>query len=60
MLPEDIMLMNWLVDNIEGEIPELEDLKDEAKGIVVLKGVAESDDMEEKAEEAGGEDTRGE
>ncbi|MDE5873165.1 MAG: BMP family ABC transporter substrate-binding protein, partial [Lachnospiraceae bacterium] len=55
MLPEDIMLMNWLVDNIEGEIPELEDLKDEAKGIVVLKGVAVSDDTQEKAEEADGE-----
>ncbi len=61
MLPEDIMLMNWLVDNIEGEIPELEDLKDEAKGIVVLKGVAVSDDdTQEKAEEADGENVQGE
>lgn len=60
MLPEDIMLMNWLVDNIEGEIPELEDLKDEAKGIVVLKGVAESDETEEKSEEADGENFEGE
>lgn len=60
MLPEDIMLMNWLVDNIEGEIPELEALKDEAKGIVVLKGVAESDDTEEKAGEADGEMPGGE
>lgn len=60
MLPEDIMLMNWLVDNVEGEIPELEDLKDEAKGIVVLKGVAESDDTEEKTEEADGEMPGGE
>ncbi len=39
MQPEEIMLMNWLVDNIEGEIPEINDLKDEAKGIVELKGV---------------------
>jgi len=60
MLPEDIMLMNWLVDNIEGEIPELEDLKDEAKGIVVLKGVAENDDTGEKTEEADGELSGGE
>lgn len=60
MLPEDIMLMNWLVDNIEGEIPELEDLKDEAKGIVVLKGVAENDDTGEKTEETDGELSGGE
>lgn len=41
MSPEDIMKMNWLVDNIVGEIPELHDLKEEAKSIVELKGVNE-------------------
>ncbi len=49
MLPENIMLMNWLVDNIEGEIPEKEELKDEAKRIVELKGVAESTEDAENA-----------
>lgn len=39
--PEEIMKMNWLVDNIIGEIPEIDDLKDEARAIVELKGVVE-------------------
>ena len=39
MTPEEIMLMNWLVDNVEGEIPDVEDMKDEAKSIVEQKGV---------------------
>lgn len=41
--PEDIMKMNWLVENIEGDIPEIDELKDEAKSIVELKGI--SDDV---------------
>lgn len=41
MSPEDIMKMNWLVENIEGEIPEIDELKDEAKSIVELKGVSD-------------------
>lgn len=41
MSPEDIMKMNWLVENIEGEIPEINELKDEAKSIVELKGVSD-------------------
>ena len=39
MTPEEIMLMNWLVDNVEGEIPDIKDMKDEAKSIVEQKGV---------------------
>ena len=42
--PEEIMKMNWLVANIEGDIPEIEELKDEAKAIVELKGVAEDEE----------------
>lgn len=41
MAPEEIMKMNWLVDNVEGDIPELNELKEEAKSIVELKGVNE-------------------
>lgn len=41
--PEDTMTMNWLVDNIIGEIPEIDDLKEEAKSIVELKGVADNE-----------------
>jgi hypothetical protein len=39
MLPEDIMKMNWLAENVVGEIPEIDELKDSAKSIVELKGV---------------------
>lgn len=43
--PEDIMMMNWLVENIEGDIPEINELKDEAKAIVELKGVTEEEEV---------------
>ena len=41
--PEEIMKMNWLVDCIEGDIPEKEELKEEAQSIVELKGVTEEE-----------------
>ena len=41
LMPEEIMKMNWLVDNIVGEIPAIDDLKDEAKSIVELKVVTD-------------------
>ena len=44
--PEKIMLMNWLVDNIEGEIPDITELKEDAKTIVELKGVDVDKDIE--------------
>ena len=37
--PEDIMTMNWLVDNIVGSIPNIDDLIDEAKPVVQLRGL---------------------
>lgn len=39
MEPSDIVNMNWLIENVIGEIPEMDDLKEEAKSIVELKGV---------------------
>lgn len=36
---EDIIMMNWLVDNVVGSIPGLDELKDKAKPIVEMKGV---------------------
>lgn len=44
LTPEEIMKMNWLVDNVVGEIPDVEKLKDEAKSIVEQKGVKEDDE----------------
>ena len=41
MEPSDIMNMNWLLDNVIGEIPEIHELKEEAKQIVELKGVTD-------------------
>ena len=42
MKPEDIMRMDWLVENIIGEIPTKEELEEGAKSVVELKGVEES------------------
>ena len=44
MLPEEIMKMNWLVENIVGEIPVIDELKEDAKPIVELKGVGQTED----------------
>jgi len=43
MSPEEIMKMSWLAENVEGEIPEIEDLREEAKPIVSLKGVSDEE-----------------
>ena len=54
--PVDIMKMDWLVENIVGEIPTIEKLKDDAKSIVELKGVT-SDKEEQKSGEQINENT---
>jgi len=43
MCPEEIMKMNWLVDCIQGDIPEIGEMKEEAKSIVELKGTLDDD-----------------
>ena len=42
MRPEDIMKMDWLADNVIGDIPSIDELIDGAKAVVELKGVEES------------------
>ncbi len=37
--PEEIVTMNWLLDNVEGEIPPIEALVEEAKPMVLLQGL---------------------
>lgn len=37
--PEDIITMDWLVDNVIGSIPNIDDLIDEAKPVVQLRGL---------------------
>lgn len=39
ILPDDIMLMDWLVDNVVGHIPTLDELKEEARPVVMLRGL---------------------
>lgn len=39
MKPEDIVRMDWLVENVEGKIPTIDDLKEEAKQVVLLRGL---------------------
>lgn len=36
--PEDIIKMDWLAENIIGSIPKLDELKDEAKPVVMIQG----------------------
>jgi len=42
MAPESIMKMDWLVENVIGEIPSVDLLQEQAKPVVELKGVEES------------------
>lgn len=44
MRPEDIMKMDWLVENVIGDIPSINEFTDGAKAVVELKGVEESRD----------------
>ena len=41
MAPEDIMRMDWLVENVVGTIPSIDLLQEQAKAVVELKGVEE-------------------
>ncbi len=42
MKPENIMKMDWLIENVIGSIPSSEELVDGAKSVVELKGVEEN------------------
>lgn len=44
MKPEDIMKMDWLVENVIGDIPSIDLLTDGAKPVVEEKGVEEQKD----------------
>ena len=38
MTPNEIMNMDWLVDNVVGEFPKFADLNDEAAAMVEMQG----------------------
>ncbi len=37
--PDDIITMDWLLDNVVGVIPDLDDLEESARAIVMNQGV---------------------
>ena len=39
LLPEEIMTMDWLADNVIGSIPEKEELKEQAEPVIKQQGV---------------------
>ena len=39
MLPEEIMTMDWLAENVIGSIPKKEELKDKAGAVIKQQGV---------------------
>ena len=45
---DDIITMNWLADNVVGTIPEIDELKEDVKEVVEMKGIqTEKNDSEE-------------
>ncbi|MEG0565579.1 MAG: BMP family ABC transporter substrate-binding protein, partial [Hungatella sp.] len=39
LTPEEIVKMNWLVENVEGRIPEFDELTEKAQALLQLQGV---------------------
>ncbi len=46
LTPEEIITMNWLVDNVIGTIPTIDQLSDHAKSVTNLQGVVPTSDYE--------------
>lgn len=46
--PKEIVMMDWLIDNIIGKIPTIKELKENAKPVVRAQGVSKAKDGEEK------------
>jgi len=55
LTPEDITTMNWLTENVVGQIPAFDELTEEARTLVRLQGqtIYENTDMEEQRENPG-------
>ena len=39
MLPEEIMTMDWLAENVIGSIPKKEELKEQAEPVIKQQGI---------------------
>ena len=46
--PDEIITMDWLVDNVTGKIPEFEELTEEAQPLVSLQGIKADEGSSEK------------
>ena len=44
---DEIMMMNWLVDNIVGDIPDIDELSEKAKPIVEMRGIRKEEKEDE-------------
>ena len=44
LLPQDITHMDWLLENIVGRLPEMDELTPEGRDYVMLQGVTEQDE----------------
>ena len=42
MTPEEIVTMDWLAENVIGDIPKMEELQEEAKPVTAQQGVEEN------------------
>ena len=42
LAPEDVMMMDWLIEGIVGEIPTIDQLSDHAKDLVRLRGLKQT------------------
>ncbi len=47
---EDIIKMNWLADNVVGEIPDLDELSEKAKPIVEMRGIHKEEKDDEDSD----------
>ena len=54
--PENVMYMDWLLENVEGQIPSLDDFTEDAQRVVSLHGLAKVKQLPEPDKEETGAD----
>ena len=45
LTPEDAVAMDWLIDNVEGHIPDIDELEDEAVELVKVQGIKQEEKL---------------
>ncbi len=56
LTPDEIVTMDWLAENIEGRIPDMSELVEQAAPVMTQSGVRSTVAQEEAAPAAGGKD----